>query len=175
MIKLSTEFGTLELDAGLLFSLIALAISAATFALRVWDRRPRLQVGAECFTWYYPDDDEDMPGAPGGTLLSIDIVNNSSKKVMVSSVVVDWKAKRYCGTWTRFKDIVAIGNYKATWEDFHRFWVDPWGAEARTLDCDELISRLKKRARLKKVWVSVLVTDVLGSKVRSKAISLDLS
>ena len=111
--------------------------------------------------------DDDLGYMPEGYRLWIDIVNRSSRRVMVSHFVLEWKQSRISRNWIRVGDLPDLHPGDKNAADLTRFWIEPWGDAVFSLDADELASTLKKGSDSKSILISVAANDVLNRSFRS--------
>ena len=153
-------------------SIIAVAISAITLALRFWDHRARLRVRIEDETIFSYD--EEFGEYPEGRALWIDVINPTSRRIKVASVWLRWSKWRWLPFGRRQRLFPELQRVKEEWIQETRFWVEPWGDKVLGADADELEYWLRPRSTSGEVWVRVVVRDVLGKGFRSNQVKLNV-
>ena len=159
MIEFSTSTWQLQIPLSVVIAGLAFLLSIANFVIILWDRRSHLTVGIENVQVYGYDD--ELGYMPEGYRIWIDIVNRSSRRVMVSHFVLEWKRSRFSRGWAQVSDLPDLQPGDKNAPDLTRFWIEPWGDAVFSLDADELASTLKKWSDTKAILIRVAVSDAL--------------
>jgi len=165
MTGFSTSPWQLQVPLSVVIAALAFLLSMANFAIILWDRRSHLTVRIDNQLVYGYDD--ELGYMPEGYRLWIDIVNRSSRRVMVSHFVLEWKRSAISRRWIGVSDVPDLQPGDKNAPDLARFWIEPWGDAVFSLDADELASTLKKTSDSRSILISVAAKDVLNRSFRS--------
>lgn len=153
-------------------SLLALGVAVVDLLIILWDRRPRIRVGAEIEL--HEDDADDYPSPPVRRLW-IDIANHSARRVFISGVSVEWSHYRWLPFGRRTEQLPDLQHWEGEAKvATRRFSIEPWADAVLSADPDDLEYSLTHPKQRGPIWYRILVSDGLGGRYRSRRFRLSV-